>query len=100
MTWLGHCAIAASISACDSLNEPGDHWSNFSLYVRTAVSPFARMSSMTPLTMRGTSIWGPVLLLPALAALDFRYRGAILFIYLFNLSFLLFWGFGSVGALM
>lgn len=43
------------ISDSDSRKDGGDHLSNFSEYFRTAASPSARISSMTPLTMAETS---------------------------------------------
>jgi hypothetical protein len=58
MVCWGTFAIIDSMSSFDSLNDEGDHLSNFSEYVRTAASPWVRISSMTPLTMPGTSTLG------------------------------------------
>ena len=60
-----------SISSWDSLNDEGDHLSNFSEYFRTALSPWARISSMTPLTIVGTSALG--LKSGVCSGLDLRY---------------------------
>jgi len=42
------------ISDWESLKEIGDHLSNFSEYLRTATSPFERMSEMTAFTVAVT----------------------------------------------
>ncbi len=75
MIWSGTLATTSLMSASESLKAAGSHLSNFLEYLRTAASPFLRMSSITPFTTLGTSALGPKS--GVTGGLDFRYRGAL-----------------------
>lgn len=51
---LGTFEMLSWICSADNLKDAGDHLSNFSEYVRNALSPFLRISSMTPWTICDT----------------------------------------------